>query len=183
MKNEKSKPCLRRRQPMRLKGYDYTQTGIYCVTICVQNKLYLFGDIINDQMKCNDAGNMLWFWFYQIEHKFAGTKCDECIVMPNHIHFTVAIAEARQPRHPTVSYDGRNISLDYIVQWWKIMTTTNYIRGVKCYGWQRFDKKLWQRNYWDSIIRDEIMLYETRKYIKYNPQKWSTDSLNINNVN
>ena len=104
---------------MRLKGYDYTQPGMYCITICVQNKLYLLGDIVNDQMKCNDAGNMLWFWFYQIEHKFAGIKCDECMVMPNHIHFIVAITEARQPGHLTVSHDGRNIweiSLDDIVQ-------------------------------------------------------------------
>ncbi len=123
-------------------------------------------------MKCNNAGNMLWFWFYRIEHKFAGIKCDECIVMPNHIHFIVAITEARQQCH----------SIDHIVQWWKTMTTANYIRGVKRHGWQRFDKKLWQRNYWDGIIRDEVMLHETRKYIKYNPQKWSTDLLNINRL-
>ena len=180
--NEKSKPGLRRRQSMRLIGYDYTQPGIYSITICVQNKLYLFGDIINDQMTCNDAGNMLWFWFYQIEHKFAGIKCDECMVMPNRIHFIVAITKARQPRHAIISYDGRKVSLDHIVQGWKIMTTTNYIRGVKQCGWQRFDKRLWQRNYWDSIIRNDILLYETRKYIRYNPQKWSTDSLNMKNI-
>ena len=101
---------------MRLKGYDYTQPEMYCITICVQNKFYLFGDIANDQMKCNDAGNMLWYWFYQIEHKFASIKCDECMVMPNHIHFIVAITKARQPGHLTVSHDGRNISLDDIVQ-------------------------------------------------------------------
>ena len=167
--NQKSKPyCYR--QPMRLKGYDYAQPGMYFVTICVQNKLCLFGDIINDQMKCNDAGNMLWFCFYQIEHQFADIKCDECIVMPNHIHFIITITEARQQCH----------SIDHIVGWWKTMTTTNYIRGVKRYGWQRFDKKLWQRSYWDSIIRNEVMLYEIRKYIKYNPQEWLTDSLNIN---
>ena len=62
------------------------------------------------------------------------------------------------------------------------MTTTSYIHGVKQYGWQRFDKRLWQRSYWDSIIRDEIMLYEAQKYIRYNPQKWSTDSLNMKSI-
>ena len=99
--NEPSKPGFRCRQSMRLKGYDYTQSGMYFVTICVQNKLCLFGDIINDQMKCNDAGNMLWFWFYQIEHKFAGIKCDECIVMPNHIYFIVAMIEAGNDAIPS----------------------------------------------------------------------------------
>ena len=86
--NEPSKPGFRCRQSMRLKGYDYTQSGMYFVTICVQ-------------MKCNDASNMLWFWFYQIEHKFAGIKCDECIVMPNHIYFIVAVIEAGNDAIPS----------------------------------------------------------------------------------
>ena len=180
-KNVKPKTYARRRQSMRLKGYDYAQPGMYFVTICVRNKLYLFGDIINNQMQCNDAGNMLWFWFYQIEHQFAGIKCDECMVMPNHIHFIIAITEAQQRCHSIVAHDNQKISLSFIVRWWKTMTTTDYIRGVKRYGWERFDNKLWQRSYWDGIIDNEIFLHEIRKYIKYNPQKWSTDTLNTEN--
>ncbi len=115
-KNVKPETYTRRRQSMRLRGYDYAQPGMYFVTICVQNKLYLFGDIINNQMQCNDAGNMLWFWFYQIEHKFAGIKCDECIVMPNHIHFIVAIAEMQQQCHSIVAHDYKKTSLSSTVR-------------------------------------------------------------------
>ncbi len=55
------------------------------------------------------------------------------------------------------------------------MTTNEYIRGVKQHGWPRFDGKLWQRNYWEHIIRNENELDRIRKYIMDNPAKWETD--------
>ncbi len=52
------------------------------------------------------------------------------------------------------------------------MTTNEYIRAVKNLNWQPFNKKIWQRNYYDCIIRDDDELYNKREYIHYNPLKW-----------
>lgn len=55
------------------------------------------------------------------------------------------------------------------------MTTNEYIRGVKTLGWQRYNKKLWQRSYWDNIIRNERAYQRISNYIKNNPKKWEDD--------
>ena len=64
-----------------------------------------------------------------------------------------------------------------VVQWFKTMTTNEYIRGVKQNGWQPFPGKLWQRNYWDHVIRDELKLHRIREYIRNNPARWHEDTL------
>jgi REP element-mobilizing transposase RayT len=73
--------------------------------------------------------------------------------------------------------------LHAIIQWLKTMTTNEYIRGVKNYGWQRFDGKLWQRNYWEHIIRNENEYDRINQYIINNPTKWYKDKLNIGDNN
>jgi REP element-mobilizing transposase RayT len=80
--------------------------------------------------------------------------------MPNHIHGIVLIHEQAAGIPP-------------MVQWFKIMTTNAYIRGVKADRWQPFDKRLWQRSYHDRIIRDEKALATIWDYIENNPQRWS----------
>ena len=65
-----------------------------------------------------------------------------------------------------------------VLQWFKTMTTNEYIRGVKTLGWQRFNRKLWQRNYWEHIIRDETSHRNIVNYILNNPQKWDGDKFN-----
>jgi len=64
-----------------------------------------------------------------------------------------------------------------IVQWFKTMTTNEYIRGVKTLGWRRFDGKMWQRNYWEHIIQDDQSFENISKYIINNPKNWDTDKL------
>jgi putative transposase len=68
--------------------------------------------------------------------------------------------------------------LPEIVQWFKTMTTNDYIRGVKTLGWQRFTGKLWQRNYWEHVIRDQKSFDMISEYIINNPKNWPTDKLN-----
>ncbi|MGB9853103.1 MAG: transposase, partial [Candidatus Kapaibacteriota bacterium] len=65
--------------------------------------------------------------------------------------------------------------LHKIVQWFKTMTTNEYIRNVKNNGWEPFDKKLWQRNYYEHIIRNEKELNKIREYIINNPLNWTSD--------
>jgi REP element-mobilizing transposase RayT len=178
-------PNKHHRRSIRLKGYDYSQAGLYFVTICTGNRLCLFGEIVDDEMIMNDAGQMIGKWYRELENKFPDIKCHEMIVMPNHTHFIVennAIADvgadlcvcpsSNQPPHL-----GEHIGspLHRVVQWFKTMTTNKYIRGVKQFDWPRFDKKLWQRNYYEHIVRDEKSFLKIAEYIQNNPLKWHED--------
>lgn len=82
----KYNPEIHHRRSIRLKGYDYSSEGGYFVTICVQNREYLFGEIKNREMALNDAGTMIQQWYYRLEEKFPDIRCDEHIIMPDHFH-------------------------------------------------------------------------------------------------
>ncbi len=77
--------------------------------------------------------------------------------------------------HPATQGEHIGSPLPTVVQWFKTMTTNEYIRGVKQHNWSRFTGKLWQRNYFDRIIRDADELNRIREYILYNPLKWQMD--------
>ena len=89
----------------------------------------------------------------------------------------------RPPIHPPRNHNARDdgnaidgpASLSQIVQWFKIMTTTEYIRQVKQAGWPPFDKRVWQRDYYEHIIRDDDALARIRRYIRENPVHWAGD--------
>ncbi|MCI4626019.1 MAG: hypothetical protein L3V56_08655, partial [Candidatus Magnetoovum sp. WYHC-5] len=80
-----------RRRSLRLKGYDYSQNNAYFITICSQNKECLFGNIKEQRMILNCAGEMLQKWWFELEHKFPNIKLDEHIIMPNHLHGIIHI--------------------------------------------------------------------------------------------
>ncbi len=188
--------CPPQRKSIRLKGYDYSQAGLYFVTIVTQNRKNLFGEIKNDRMILTDAGQMVEKWYYELENKFRNMKCREMVVMPNHFHCiiqnVVVGADLRVCPcvHPNNTMSGETISGEHIgsplhgvVQWFKTMVTNEYIRGVKNNGWKRFDGKLWQRNYYDHIIRNENEHQRITQYIIDNPAKWQNDKLNGSNEN
>jgi len=85
----KYNPQIHNRRSIRLKGYDYSRQGLYYITICVQNRLCLFGDVVNGEMILNDAGQMVEQWYFELENKYPDKKCHDLIVMPNHIHCIV----------------------------------------------------------------------------------------------
>jgi REP element-mobilizing transposase RayT len=171
------------RRSIRLRGYDYSQAGAYFITICTQNRTCLFGEIVNDEMVLNDAGKMVLHWYAELENKFSDIQCDEFIYMPNHIHFIVVNTVGADLRvRPDIVVDrpkGEHIGspLHVVVQWFKTMTTNAYIQGVKQWGWRRFDGKLWQRNYWEHVVRNESELNSIRAYILNNPAQWASDKL------
>jgi len=215
---------LPRRKLIRLKGYNYSSSGWYYVTICVQNRQQLFGKIINQQMKLNDAGQMINQWWLKIPNKFKNVVLDQYQIMPNHVHGIVVIGGwthepcgSRGQTHPkcgrthwsaptmneTVSVGGRTHwsaptmnetvsvgvdpcvdprpALGKIIQWFKTMTTNNYMRNVKNNNWSMFDKRLWQRNYYDHIIRNEKESSKIREYVQLNPLLWDRDRNNPKN--
>ena len=100
-------------------------------------------------------------WFAETENKY-GIRIDKYIIMPDHIHFILVINTER--------HTGR--SLPDIMQWFKTMTTNEYIRHVKNNLLKPFHKKLWQKSYFEHIIRNQDDYIETWKYIIENPQRW-----------
>jgi REP element-mobilizing transposase RayT len=82
----KYNPNIYNRRSIRLKGYDYAQTGLYFVTLCVQNRECLFGEIINGGMLLNNAGEMIGKWCAELSNKFPDVVLDTYIIMPNHFH-------------------------------------------------------------------------------------------------
>ncbi len=151
------------RKKLRLEGYDYSQRGLYFVTICINHRKNLFGSIHNGVLTLNPAGEMSIRWYLELQNKYPNVKCLEYVAMPNHFHCVI---------HITEQLDN---TLDDIMQWYKTMTTNEYIRGVKELGWQRFDGKLWQKSYIDRIIKSQDMYWTIADYINNNPINWKED--------
>lgn len=166
------------RRSIRLQNYDYSQHGAYFVTICTQNRACLFGQICNGKMNLNKAGQMIEQWYIELENKFQDIKCGDFICMPNHVHFII-VNVGIDPRcvctedHQT--FKGN--ALSKVVQWFKTMTTNSYIHGVKNENWTPFYKRLWQRNYYEHIIRHDADLERIQQYIQNNPMRWQQDTL------
>jgi REP element-mobilizing transposase RayT len=162
------------RKSLRLPNFDYSQDGAYFITIVTQNRACLFGDIINEEMILNDAGRMIEQIYLEIPRVMTGINVDTYQVMPNHFHCIILIehdvgAGPRACPQPL-------ISLPDIIGRFKSLTTHRYIDGVKMNKWQRFDKRLWQRNYYEHVVRNEIEHQAIADYIFCNPQNWEKDS-------
>ncbi len=153
-------PTLHHRRSIRLKCYDYSSQGAYFVTLCTQNREDFFGYIENGILHPNAAGEMVKRWYAEVTHKFANVICDEMVVMPDHFHCIWHITE-----------QIADVDIPTVVQWFKTMTTNEYIHGVKEKGWKPFNKRLWQRNYYEAIIRNEQAYENIRNYIRTNPAR------------
>ena len=173
------RPFTPRKSP-RLQGYDYSANGAYFVTLCTQNRVCLFGDIVENEMHLNDSGQMLLKWWDELQTKFSVVEFDSCVVMPNHLHAIIVLLLDPAIKESRIGALLQKRTLDDIVQWFKTMTTNAYIRGVKQQGWETFPGKLWQRSFHDHIIRNEHDLNTHRQYILSNPERWNLDSDNPN---
>lgn len=188
----KQKTDFLNRKPIRLREFDYSEPGDYFVTICVDDRSCLFGEIENFEMVLNEAGKMIGEWWLELKNKFPNTYLDEFIIMPNHIHAILTILceeddsssvgeplcglpDSGRPRRaaPTISE---------MIDWFKTMTTNQYINGVKTRSWKPFNKRIWQRSFHDHIIRNDDDLEEIRTYIISNPAMWDRDRNNPKNL-
>lgn len=200
----KYNPHIHHRRSIRLKGYDYAQPGLYFVTICCQNRACLFGDIVNGEMVLNDAGKIANDCWIEIPNHFPNSELHEHIVMPNHIHGIIELksesvgAENFPPNNNNVN-DGNeteNFSPNNIRANDSIganddsplrspsKTIGSIVRGFKIgvTKWMRqntdvFD--VWQRNYFEHIIRNEKSYETISDYISNNPAKWQDDKFFI----
>ena len=179
MKSESGK---HHRHSMRLRGYDYAQAGAYFVTIVTRDRVCLFGEMVNGEMRLNDGGRMIEQWWFELNRKFSTVETDEFVVMPNHFHGIVVIAGVTVGADLRVGPNSEGAHagapLPTIIQWFKTMTTNEYMRGVKTRSWTPFAGRLWQRNYYEHIVRCENELTRIREYIANNPLQWEMDREN-----
>jgi putative transposase len=183
-------PKTHRRRSIRLQHYDYSQNGAYFITICVQNRECRFGRVENGKMILNGSGQMIEKWWQKLPSKFSNIQLNAFIVMPNHFHGIIVIDNENNMgtenvgAHPCVRPDSngqthgsaptRN-TVDSMVQWFKTMTTNEYIRGVKTKRFPPFKKRIWQRNYHEHIIRNDTSWQMIDDYIIQNPETWKND--------
>ena len=183
-----------RRRPLRLKRYDYALAGAYFVTIVVQNRSCLFGEVVGEEMRLNDAGKLARREWETLPYRFPGIDIDVFVIMPNHLHGIAVIGQsAMAPTWGAASRDGvtetvatpskktatRSFpTLGDVVGAYKSLTTVKYVLGVNTLAWPRFSDRLWQRNYYEHVIRHDESLREIRQYILNNPARWALDPEN-----
>jgi putative transposase len=268
-------PEKHRRRSIRLKGYDYSQAGVYFVTICTQGRACLFGEVVDGEMRLNDAGRMVVAEWERLPALFPNVVLDAFVVMPNHIHGIVILTDPADdatdgataigatisgattggaatggattrvaptmagddatpvgaglvpapstpaqsvptpsvpapstpaqsvpaPSVPASSTPAQSVptpsvpvpstpapstpalstpapTLGDVIGAFKSRVTVEYARGVRTFGWTPFDRRLWQRNYYEHIIRNEEALNRIRRYIVENPIRWAFDREN-----
>jgi REP element-mobilizing transposase RayT len=160
-------PSQCQRRSLRLKDYDYTQEGAYFVTICTHGHKCLFGQIVHDEWTRTAIAR-------------PNVAIDAFIVMPNHLHGIIIINEynirrgdlAGRPYTP-IPHGPPSNSISAMVGQFKSLATKhiNALRGTP-------GTRVWQRNYYEHVIRNEDDLNEIRQYVLYNPVKWDIDENN-----
>ena len=198
----KYNPDIHKRQSIRLQGYDYSQSGLYFITICCYERECLFGNIINSQITLNNFGELIkeeWLKSAEIRKEI---ELDEFVIMPNHFHGIVIInqeinrdfiknnveasdnnvgANGRSPLRQEIQSSPPKISmkpksLSSLIAGFKSATTKkiNMIRNTP-------QNPVWQRNYYDHIIRNDESSTRIREYLQNNPLSWENDQLHPNN--
>ena len=176
-------PDIHHRRSIRLKGYDYSQEGMYFVTLCVQDRDYLFGEIANGEMMLNEMGTIAHNeWMHTPEIR-KNVELDAFIVMPNHIHGIIIIncrGVCNTPLRPDTDMGVCNTPQRKSPS----QTIGSIVRGYKSSVTKKINELhntngsvVWQRNYWEHIIRDDRSFNTIAEYIINNPKNWDNDKL------
>ncbi|HWP60686.1 MAG TPA: transposase [Candidatus Acidoferrales bacterium] len=166
-----------------LEGYDYSQPGAYFVTIVTEDRACLFGEVADGEMRSNEAGRMVAAEWEMLQERFTDVELDAFVVMPNHVHGIIVIATPPPVGAGLVPAHDRAtarvaLSVGDVVGAFKSRVTVEYTRGAKTSGWPPFRGHVWQRNYFEHIIRNEESLNRIRQYILDNPTRWAMDREN-----
>lgn len=174
-----NKPFYSRRSP-RLPGYDYRNEGLYFVTICAEHMRLRFGTIPDGELQLNHLGQLASAEWQRLAVARANLRLGQFVVMPNHLHGLIRIVERdRRNSRQCAGADTSAVtiqagSLSAIIGQFKAAVS----RRAKANGIIG-DTKIWQRGYYDHIVRDERTLNEIRGYIIENPAKWHDDRLYV----
>ncbi len=172
-------PSKHHRRSIRLKGFDYASNASYFVTICTQNRSCLFGEISAGVMEINIVGQMITDEWLALPSRFSAVKLDLFVIMPNHFHGILSIDSSLEMRGVSMmpTPTSSTPKLGDVIRSFKSITTNRYTIGVRDLNWAPFDRRIWQRNYYEHIIRNDRSLEAIQNYINNNPSNWDRDEL------
>ncbi|MDO9301430.1 MAG: hypothetical protein Q7T89_08600 [Anaerolineales bacterium] len=181
MAHTKFDPKKHRRKSIRLQGYDYSQEGAYFVTIVTYQRDCLFGEIVNEIMVLNDFGRIVDECWRAIPEHFPFVELGAYVIMPNHAHGIIVIhnidgrgAAMLRPYDGNTNPHKINVkpgSLGAIVRSFKSAVSYRINKEHNATG-------IWQRNYYERIIRNEREMDNIWRYIESNPAQWDKDGEN-----
>ena len=169
-------PEKHHRRSIRLKGYDYSQAGWYFVTLCTRNYLQLFGKIEDGVMMVNEVGQLVAETLQWLPAQYEYVQLAEWIVMPNHLHAIIVIDDS------SGDDDGKGHRGDSRIAPTKRKPLGRLIGAFKTVSTKRINEMrnitgvpVWQRNFYEHIIRDQDGYLKIAEYIQTNPLKWAED--------
>jgi len=184
-------PKIHHRRSIRLKGYDYSQAGAYFITICCEHRICRFGKIENNEMILNELGNIAYNEWAKLAERFANFELDVFQIMPNHMHGIIVLKNVVGAGFTPAQNDDMVLGQRQVLgQPQGIALTTVSTVGdiVGAYKSLVFNGcleiyksrnermgKLWQRDYYEHIIRNEHSYQTISAYIINNPSKWGDD--------
>jgi putative transposase len=176
-------PNRHHRRSIRLKGYDYSHTGVYFITLCTYDRECLFGEIVRGTMQLNKFGEIVaeeWLKSVEIRQEI---ELDNWVIMPNHFHAIVIIDRAISDRGECNSPESSDSSKSDKIQM-RPRSLSSLVTGFKSSVTRRINQNrnhsdcpVWQRNYYDHIVRDTDSWEKIFNYIDANPSNWEIDRL------
>jgi len=148
----KIKEYLAIRKKNRIENFTYTSIGMYYITICTKNRGEILGKIKQNDIKLTKEGMICKEYLQNFEKIFINIEINEYIIMPNHIHMIIEIKEEKE-----------NVSIMRIIKKYKSSIS------------QKLGRSIWQKSYYDRIIRNEKELYAIKQYIRDNIKNWKLD--------
>jgi len=166
------------RHSIRLPHYDYASSGWYFVTICTQGREHVFGHVHDGKMHPNAFGEIVLTEWYETMIMRPNVSLDAFCVMPNHVHGIISITFEFDPNcRGVLQYAPTFVSPS--------QTIGSIVRGLKSAVTKHINATcqtpgapVWQRNYYEHVIRNETDLHRIRAYIQNNPSNWQNDELN-----
>ena len=151
-------------------GHDYAHGGAYFVTICTDLRAMLLGDVVNGTMCANDAGRMVETTWHETVSQCSSVESGAFQLMPNHVHGLVVVHGIDGAASAT--------SLSEFARRFKSTTTWRYSHGVRVGRWPPYSRRLWQRNYYEHLVRNDWSRERILRYIAANPSRWAFDREN-----
>ena len=168
--------AIHRRRSIRLRGYDYAQAGFYFVTICVRDRECMFGEVVDNDVRLSKYGTLVAQAWEDLPNHYPHLELDQFVVMPNHFHGIVVLTPAGAGLESAVRAGFKPALTRHGLP--------EIVRGFKTFSARRINEirqtpgtSVWQRNYYEHVIRDESDYDRIAEYIAHNPQRWEEDSL------
>jgi putative transposase len=168
----KYNPDKHHRRSIRLKGYDYSQNGAYFVTICTWQRQSLFGDIVSSEMQLSRYGEIVQLYWDNLIKHHCHLELDCFVIMPNHVHGIIILTDNQVTTKNDLSRRLNPVrphrhGLPEIIRGFKTFSARSINKYRRLTG-----VSVWQRGYYEHIIRSEESLHRIREYIINNPENW-----------